>query len=79
MEHPAFTLVDEQVEQHVPGRLDEKTFGANKLSAQKAATLRDARVGQHELCLGPPIGGGIGALQGEGEGAASGRIIDDYP
>ena len=26
----------------------KKTFGANKLSAQKAATLRDARVGQHE-------------------------------
>ena len=53
MEHPAFALVDEQVEQHVPGRLDEKIFGANQLPPQKTATLREPRVG-HDKRLGIP-------------------------
>ncbi len=78
MEHPAFALVDEQVEQHVPGRLDEKIFGANQLPPQKTATLREPRVG-HDKRLGMTVGGSIGALQGEGEGAARDRIIDDDP
>ncbi len=78
MEHPAFALMDEEVEEHVPGRLDEEMLGPNQVSAQKTAALREARVGERER-PGMPLSMSIRTLQRERKGAASGRIIHDYP